>query len=87
MPTWINFAVSCNAKMLVNVIYILSILLQFGIFYDHLVYFEVILVYIFSRFGTLYQGKSCNPVPVADFKIIVVACETVPYITSEKQSN
>jgi hypothetical protein len=32
---------------------------QSGLFYCHLVYFVVILVY-FSRFGTLYQEKSGN---------------------------
>jgi hypothetical protein len=37
-----------------------SILLQFGIFYGHLVYFVVIWD-IFSRFGMLYQEKSGNP--------------------------
>jgi hypothetical protein len=37
-----------------------SILLPFGIFCGHLVYFVVILVY-FSHFGMLYQEKSGNP--------------------------
>jgi hypothetical protein len=32
----------------------------FGLFYCHLVYCMVILVY-FSRFGMLYQEKSGNP--------------------------
>jgi hypothetical protein len=45
-----------------------------GIFYDHLVYFTaignifghlvyfVVILYIFPRFGILYQEKSGNPV-------------------------
>jgi hypothetical protein len=39
---------------------IVSILLPNGIFYGHLVHFMVIL-YIFPRFGLLYQEKSGNP--------------------------
>jgi hypothetical protein len=34
--------------------------LPFGIFYGHLVYFVVFLVY-FSHFGILYEEKSGNP--------------------------
>jgi hypothetical protein len=46
--------------MLVNFMAIWSIYaLLFGIFYVHLVYFVVILVY-FSRFGILLQEKSGN---------------------------
>jgi hypothetical protein len=33
---------------------------NFGIFYDHLVYF-VVIWYISPRFGILYQEKSGNP--------------------------
>jgi hypothetical protein len=33
---------------------------KFRIFYGHLLYFVVILVY-FPRFGMLYQEKSGNP--------------------------
>jgi hypothetical protein len=40
--------------MLENFMDISSILLLFGIFYGHLVYFVVILVH-FSRFGMLHQ--------------------------------
>jgi hypothetical protein len=38
---------------------------NFGIFHGHMVYFEVILfncaLVYFSRFGSLYLGKSGNP--------------------------
>jgi hypothetical protein len=44
-------------EMLVN---FKGYLLLFGIFYVHLVYFVVILVY-FSSIGMLYQEKSGNP--------------------------
>jgi hypothetical protein len=37
------------------------ILHPFGIFCDHLVYFMVIYLVIFPRFGMLYQEKSGNP--------------------------
>jgi hypothetical protein len=47
-------------KILVNFITIWSILLQLGIFYDHLVYFVVFLLY-FSGSGMLYQEKSGKP--------------------------
>jgi hypothetical protein len=47
-------------KMLVYVIATLSILLPFGIFCCHLVYFMFIW-YIFPRFGILCQEKSGNP--------------------------
>jgi hypothetical protein len=47
-------------KMLLYFIDIWSILQPSGIFHWHLVYF-VVIKYIFSRFGTLYQGKSGNP--------------------------
>jgi hypothetical protein len=50
--------------MFANVIDISSILLSFGIFYGHLVYFMVILVY-FPRFGLFYLEKSGNPGGVA----------------------
>jgi hypothetical protein len=39
---------------------ILNILWRFGIFYDHLVRF-VVIWYIFSGFGIMYQEKSGNP--------------------------
>jgi predicted metal-dependent peptidase len=45
--------------MLVNFMSIWSILQPFRIFYGHLVYFVVILVY-FSRFGMLKEDKSGN---------------------------
>jgi hypothetical protein len=38
-----------------------NILQTFGIFYDHLVHF-VLIWYIFSGFGIMYQEKSGNPV-------------------------
>jgi hypothetical protein len=39
---------------------ILSTFLPFGIFYGHLIYFEVTLVVNYSCFGTLYQEKCGN---------------------------
>jgi hypothetical protein len=43
----------------------------FGIFYDHLVHF-VLIWYIFSGFGIMYQEKSgnpiCDPASLAFFK-------------------
>jgi hypothetical protein len=48
-------------KIMVNLIAIGSILLPFGLFYCHLVYFMVIWYTYFSRFGMLYQEKSGNP--------------------------
>jgi hypothetical protein len=59
-PNLGNFWNVSSWKMLVNVIAIWSILLPFCIFYDHLIYFVVILVY-FPPFGMLYQEKSGNP--------------------------
>jgi hypothetical protein len=47
-------------KMLVYFMAIWSNLWQFCIFYDHLVYF-VLILYILSRFGMLRQEKSGNP--------------------------
>jgi hypothetical protein len=41
-----------------------SILLPFGIFYCHLIYFMVI-GYMFSRFGMCCTKKSGNPAPVS----------------------
>jgi hypothetical protein len=37
-----------------------NILRTFGIFFDHLVEF-VFILYIFHRFGIMYQEKSGNP--------------------------
>jgi hypothetical protein len=51
-------------KKLVNSMAIWKILLPFGIFYGHLVYFVAILVY-FSSFSMLYQEKSGNPVQIS----------------------
>jgi hypothetical protein len=48
-------------KTLLYFMYIGSILQPFGIkLYEHLVYF-VVIRYIFTRFGILYQDKSGNP--------------------------
>jgi hypothetical protein len=47
-------------KILENFLSIWSILLPFRVFYSHLVYFVVILVY-FSSFGMSYLEKSGNP--------------------------
>jgi hypothetical protein len=49
-----------QSTILVNFMEISYILLPFGIFHGHLVYFEVILVY-FCSFGMLYQEQSGNP--------------------------
>jgi hypothetical protein len=38
----------------------LSILRPFDLVFGHLEYF-IVIWYIFSRFGMLYQEKSCNP--------------------------
>jgi hypothetical protein len=56
-------------KMLVYFMTIWSILLPFGLFYCHLVYFIAIryilwLFIIFFQFGMLYEEKSGNPVVV-----------------------
>jgi hypothetical protein len=59
----------------------LNILLTFGIFYDHLVHFELIW-YIFSGFGIMYQEKSGNPAPIPPrdyFAIIHAQPHLKPY--------
>jgi hypothetical protein len=45
-----------------------NILWPFGIFCGHLEYF-VVIWYISPRFGILYQEKSGNPGPCADYVI------------------
>jgi hypothetical protein len=48
-------------KMFQYFMAIWNILWRLGIFYDHLVHFEIIW-YTFSGFGIMYQEKSGNPV-------------------------
>jgi hypothetical protein len=58
IPIWVNFGEVSNGRCW-------YILWTFCIFYSHLIYFMDILWFlgtIFSRFGTLYQEKSGNPV-------------------------
>jgi hypothetical protein len=51
----------------VDIIYVhLDFLRTFGIFFDHLVHF-VVIWYIFSGFGIMYQEKSGIPGPDYDF--------------------
>jgi hypothetical protein len=52
--------------MLVNSMSIRSNLLPFRVFYLHLPYFVVILVY-FSRFGKLFKEKSGKPACVCSY--------------------
>jgi hypothetical protein len=47
-------------KILVSFMTIWSVLWPLEIFHGHLVYF-VVIGFIFTRFGILYQEKSCNP--------------------------
>jgi hypothetical protein len=61
-PNLGNFWSAMQWKMLVNFMAIWSILLPFHIFYSHLVYFEIVLVYFFPFF--LYQEKSGSSVSV-----------------------
>jgi hypothetical protein len=55
IPIWVNFG-----KKLIYFMAIWNILLTFGIFYDHLVFF-VFIWYIFSGLGVMNQEKSGNP--------------------------
>jgi hypothetical protein len=56
-----KFLRALDGKMLIYFMAIWNILRPFGTFCDHLVHF-VLLWYIFSGFGILYQQKSGNPV-------------------------
>jgi hypothetical protein len=47
-------------KMFLDFMAIWNILWRFGIYYDHLLHFVLILVH-FSGFGIMYQEKSGNP--------------------------
>jgi hypothetical protein len=52
-----------------------TILRLFGIFCGHLVYFMVIGIHMFSRFGILHQEKSGNPGPnVTAFRSLQTMC-------------
>jgi predicted membrane protein len=59
-PNLGKFRRALDWKMFIFVIAIWNILWRLGIFYDHLVHF-VLIWYIFSGFGSLYQEKSGNP--------------------------
>jgi hypothetical protein len=54
IPIWVNFGGFCNGSYW-------YVLLPFGLFYAHLVYFMVIW-YISPHFGMLHREKSGNPV-------------------------
>jgi hypothetical protein len=60
IPIWVNFGGSCNGKAWYTYFMtIWRILLLLEIFNGHLVYF-VVIWYIFTSFGILYQEKSGN---------------------------
>jgi hypothetical protein len=62
-------------KMLVYFMDIWSILQTFYIFHDHLVY-QVVIWYIFPRFGIMHQQKSGNPDVEVVFSIAVFRKKT-----------
>jgi hypothetical protein len=55
-------------KKLVSFMSIWSILMPFGTFCGHMLYF-VIIWYIFSRFGMMYKEKSGNPAADATYNV------------------
>jgi hypothetical protein len=60
-PNFGKFLRALDWKMFIYFMAIWNISWRFGIFYDHLVHCVSVL-YIFSRFGIMYQEKSGNPV-------------------------